>query len=333
MTKTKISTKDNASLNLPLVTVIVLNWNGKRFIDSFFNSIYKQDYPQECIEILFIDNNSTDDSVDYFLSKNYPNSRYIQTGANYGYAGGNNYGLREAKGDYIAVCNNDLVLEKKWLSNLVVAAKETKADVIVPKLVYANSKKINNAGSILQTESDWPNKERGMGKDMNDPNFNSRTEITAFCGASPLFKRSFLKDVGLFDKRFFLYWEDGDLSWRGQKAGKHYIYEPKAVAYHNTSGSTGGESSKTFIYYVSRNRVLVLLKNGRLNLALRAYLKVFRDHVIYKSWDLAKSLRRGIGRREAIANLKLGVKIVYGVLMLTPVCLLKRAHILKEETL
>lgn len=317
----------------PFISILVLNWNGKRFIDGFFESITRQTYPKNRIEILFIDNASIDDSVVYFNDLDFPNARLIQTGHNYGYAGGNNFGFREAKGDYVAVCNNDLELAPTWLEELVKAALETDADVVVPKLVFAETKTINNAGSNIVPASDWPNIERGMNKPVNDPEFNSRTEVTAFCGASPLFKRSFLRDVGFFDKRFFLYWEDGDLSWRGQELGKKYIYEPRAVAYHHTSGSTGGEYSPLFIHYVSRNRILILVKHARLKVVVKGFAKVGRDQVLYKLRDLFHAFRRRSGRKHAISALWRGVKIILDALRLTPIMLCKRWHVLKEETL
>jgi len=319
--------------DVPLVSIIVLNWNGKRFIDSFFDSVYTQTYPSQKIEILFVDNASSDDSVAYFDSKHYPRARLVQTGANYGYSGGNNYGFREAKGQYIVVCNNDLELDPHWLENLVECATETDADIVVPKLVYAGSNTINNAGSILIPDSDWPNKERGIDEPADLAEFNVRQEVTAFCGASPLFKRDFLEEVGLFDKRFFLYWEDGDLSWRGQKKGKKYVYEPTAIAYHNASGSTGGSTSPVFVYYVSRNRILILVKNAKLRYALKAFAKVGRDHVLYKIRDVFAAIKSGQGKKTALRNLWLGIKIIAGTVALTPVMLCKRWKLISEEHL
>lgn len=315
----------------PLISVLVLNWNGKRFIDPFFDSIAKQTYGTENIEVIFIDNNSSDDSVEYFLSKKIPYARYVQTGANRGYAGGNNYGFKKAKGKYIAVCNNDLVLTPTWLENLVASAEETNADITVPKVVYLNTDTINNAGSILKKDSDWPNLERGINESAKKKEFATRAEVTAICGASPLFNRTFLEKVGLFDKHFFLYWEDTDLSWRGQNFGATYIYEPTAVTYHDASGSTGGETSPVFNHYVSRNRVLVLIKNGSHKLALKAFAKVGRDHVLYKIRDLFNAAKSGQGRKPALKRLWNGTKIIGDIIRLTPLMLLKRWKIVQEE--
>lgn len=315
----------------PNVSIIVLNWNGKRFVDSFFNSLQKQDYPAEKIEVLFVDNASSDDSVNYFKQLNYPNSCVVQTGSNLGYSGGNNFGIKKATGAYVVVCNNDLELDPAWLAEMVETAERTGADVVVPKLIYADSNLINNAGSMLMPTTDWPNNERGMGEPASSKEFKNEAEITAFCGASPLFRRSFFHDVGLFDARFFLYWEDVDLSWRGQKARKKYIYQPKAVAYHDTSGTTGGSTSPVFIHYVSRNRLLVLVKHGSVRVIIRGFAKVGRDHIVYKLRDLWSATKRKQGRMDAIAALWMGVKIIMDALRLAPIMLLKRRGIMKEE--
>lgn len=317
----------------PFVSIVVLNWNGKKYIDDFFNFISKQSYGTNNIEVLFVDNDSTDDSVDYFLSKKIKYARYVQTGKNYGYSGGNNFGFREAVGDYVLVCNNDVNLAEDCLKKLVSCAEETSADIVVPKLIFAGTTKINNAGSVLLADSDWPNKERGVGKPESSKKYNKRTEVTSFCGACPLFRRSFLEDVGLFDKHFFLYWEDTDLAWRGQKQGKKYVYEPTAVAHHNTSSTTGGETSPIFQYYVSRNRILILTKNGKLRLAFKAFLKVTRDHIFYKICDLFFAVIHRHGRKDASKRLRLGFKIIFNSIKLTPLMLCKRWGWIKEEKL
>lgn len=315
----------------PLVSIVVLNWNGKKFIDLFFDSLKKTKYPKHLIEVLFVDNDSSDDSVEYFLSKNIHNARLIQTGGNYGYAKGNNFGIKEARGDYIAICNNDLEFDSMWLSELIKTALDTKADIVVPKLIFADSKKINNAGSNLVFNNTWANIERGVNVEPNNPKFNKETKITAFCGASPLIKRSLFETVGCFDKSFFLYWEDTDLSWRAYKKNKSIYYSPKSIVYHHTSSSTGGSESPTFIYYVSRNRVLILIKNGSLFYAFKSFLQVFRDHVLYKVKDLYHSMKTKNNRKIAVKNLKLGFKIIFGIIKLTPLMLLKRYNIIKEE--
>lgn len=318
----------------PSVTIIVLNWNGQELIDGFFDSVYAQDYPAEKIDILFVDNASSDNSVAYFQQKKYERAKLIQTGSNYGYSGGNNFGFREASGEFVAVCNNDLTLDPSLIRHLVDTALTTDADVVVPKLVAASGNHhITNAGSELHPNETWAIIERGIDASFTDREFNSQSEVTAFCGACPLFRRSFLESVGLFDKNFFLYWEDGDLSWRGQAQNKKYMYEPKAVAYHATSSSTGGSQSDTFTYYVSRNRVLILIKHAKIRVALKAFAQVSRDHVLYKLQDLQQAIVRGTDRRKSLHKLWLGIRILLGIIAWTPYMTLKRYGILREETL
>lgn len=316
----------------PTVSVVVLNWNGERYLDPFFESLAQQTYPAELIDVVFVDNASSDASVARFEALQIPRSQVVQTGANLGYSGGNNAGIRLATGDFVAVCNNDLILAETWLENLVGAATETSADVVVPKLIYQDSGLINNAGSVLVAGSTWPNFERGMGSDQNDPEFAVRCEVTSFCGASPLFRQDFLQRVGLFDPTFFLYWEDSDLAWRGQRAGSTYIYEPSAIALHAGSGSVVA-GSRTFNHYVSRNRILVLLKNGALPLAAACFAEVFLHHVVWKLRDVGSAVRRRSGRRESFVALWRGCLIIAATLRWAPVALLKRFRIISEESL
>ncbi len=317
----------------PLVSILVLNWNGSPLIEPFFESLDLQTFGMDRVETIFIDNASSDDSVEHFLATKRPYARLLQTGANLGYAGGNNRGFHEARGRYVIVCNNDLELAPEWLASLIRTVEVTGADVVVPKLVDVGSGRIGNAGSEVVSWSNWPIIERGVGADLGAPEFDVSTEVTAFCGASPLFRREFLEDVGLFDGHFFLYWEDGDLSWRGQSLGKRYVYEPAAVALHRTSSSTGGSESPTFVHYVNRNRLLILIKHARLHVMLSGFKGVLRDHVLLKVRDLTRAMRSGSGRRVAAGRLWMGFKIFGGVARLTPLMLLKRWGIAKEERL
>jgi len=320
--------------NNPLVSIVVLNWNGRRFIDPFMASFEKQTYPHSEIELLFVDNGSSDGSVSY-LEKNYaatPNLRVIKNGDNYGYAGGNNRGMRHAKGQYVLVCNNDLVLDKNLVSELVNVAREKNAAATVPKLMYLNKPGIiNNAGSRLAPDSDWPVYEDGA-NEKDTGQFDTTREITAFCGACVLFSREFLNKVGMFDRKFFLYFEDGDLSWRGQKAGYRFFYAPKAVALHAHTGSTT-EGSPIFNYYVGRNRLLILLKNAKFKVFLRGLAKTLRDHIMLRLKNLYRALRGRYSKRQAWHEFILSQKMLWATLLLSPYILLKRWRLIKEETL
>lgn len=318
----------------PTVTLIVLNWNGKKFVDPFVKSFLAQTYDQTKLDLLFVDNGSTDDSVEYLKQKygQAKNIEVIENGHNYGYSGGNNKGIHQASGDYVLVCNNDLELDKDLVKELVKVAYNEQVDVVVPKLMYLNKPGvINNAGSRLDTGSDWPIYE--IGKDEVDAGqYDESREISAFCGACVLFKRQFLQTVGLFDAKFFMYFEDGDLSWRGQKAGAKFYYAPKAIANHFHTG-TSKEGSPLFNYYVGRNRILILVKNGSFRVIATALAKTWRDHLLFRLKNGLTSLFGRYSKRMALKEFIASQKILWSIIFMLPYALLKRYGILAEDKL
>lgn len=327
--------KDSIKSSKPLVSVVVLNWNGKRFIDGFLKTLDQQNYPANRIELIFVDNNSSDDSVDYFrksVEKTDFEVKYVLNDSNLGYAGGNNTGMMVSTGDYILVCNNDLEFEKNLISNLVSCAEQKNADVCVPKLMYLNKPGvINNAGSKIVKNSDWPIIEIGA-NEKDAGQYDETREISAFCGACVLFKRQFLEQIGLFDAKFFMYFEDGDLSWRGQKKDCHYFYEPSAVVNHIHTGSST-EGSPLFNHYVGRNRLLILIKNGSLIAICKAWLKTLRDHCLLRIKRIVLALFGKYSKRLALTEFWLSQKIIWSALIMSPYALAKRFGVIKEAKL
>jgi len=318
----------------PFISVVLLNWNGKRFIDSFMEGFLKQNYPKDRMELLFVDNCSSDDSVDYFKNNYGKNKgvKIILNKKNLGYAGGNNEGLRKISGDYALVCNNDLVMEQDTIKELVLAAQKHNADVTSAKIMYLNRPGvINNAGSTLEKDSDWPIKEIGI-NEKDGPKYNADYEISAFCGAFILIKKSFLKTVGLFDDRFFLYFEDGDLSWRGQKKGKKYWLAASSVVRHYHTGSSE-EGSPTFNHFVGRNRLLILTKNAKYRVLAKAWMKTFKEHFVIRIVRVLLSIKGKYPKKQAVHELYLSAKMILAALLLTPYALGKRYGILKENTI
>ncbi|WP_436793008.1 glycosyltransferase [Actinospongicola halichondriae] len=128
---------------------------------------------------------------------------------------------------------------------------------------------VNNAGSLL-VEGGW-GADRGLGTRDSDV-FDESCEVFAWCGGAVLLRSTYLREVGLFDERFFLYYEDTDLSWRGRAQGWRYRYVPDSRIRHVHAASTV-EGSSMFVHFVERNRLLMLAKNAPLAFALRAYLR------------------------------------------------------------
>lgn len=317
---------------MPLVSILALNWNGKKFIDPLMKSVKELVHDNFDIEFLFIDNDSSDGSAEYYTEKYCDDMTYriVRNDKNYGYAKGNNLGMDAAKGEYIVVCNNDLILDKYSIQELLAAIESTGAALTVPKLMFLNKPGyINNAGSTLDPSNSWPVTEIGMNEKDNGQ-YDQMREVTAFCGACVMFTRDFLKTVGVYDDRFFMYFEDSDLSWRGQSMKNKYIYTPKAIAHHYHTG-TSIEGSKKFNYFVARNRVLILLKNAKWHVVGIGYKFAIRDHLYYRLKNTIKATLGRYPKRQALSELTLGIRTMCGILWNTPYALLKRWNVIKER--
>lgn len=180
---------------------------------------------------------------------------------------------------------------------------------------------INNAGSQLV--------EGGYGGDRGflQPDrgqFDEPAEVFAWCGGQALLRRRYLDEVGVFDERFFLYYEDTDLSWRGRSQGWHYLYRPEAVIRH-LHGASAGEGSAVFAHYVERNRLLVLTKNAPARLAASAAFRYLLSTASYARRDVVGPMLRG--RRPNTVLAKRRLKSYLAFLRLLPAMLVERRRL------
>jgi len=181
---------------------------------------------------------------------------------------------------------------------------------------------VNNAGSVLI--------EGGYGADRGflEPDrgqYDAPADVFAWCGGSVLLRPAYLADVGLFDERFFLYYEDTDLSWRGRSRGWRYRYVPGAVARHVHAASTGGEGTATFQHYVERNRLLMLVKNAPPRMAANAVWRYLLTTASYARRDLLGPVLRG--RRPNPTIVWRRAKSFLGFLQVLPGILVARRRI------
>lgn len=242
--------------------IIIVNWNGKRFLKDCLDSIYKQTYSN--FDIYFVDNGSKDDSID-FIKKNYLKVKIIKLDKNYGFAKGNNEGIKEAFKDkeikYIVCLNNDTITNKNWLKELIkTAEKEKQAGSVGSKILfYYEKNKINSLGVI-------PLKTGGAinyGKNELSSKYEKEEDIFGPCAGSALYKREALEKAGLFDEDYFCYLEDVDLAWRLKKAGYKSIMNPKSIVYHIHSG-TSSNNNNLRSYLIVRNGFYNLIKHGNI---------------------------------------------------------------------
>ena len=253
------------------VSIIVVNWNGKRFLQDCLSSLSSQTYINR--EIILVDNNSADSSLE-FVKIEFPEVKVVVLDENRGYAGGNLAALRVARGEFIALVNNDTRADQRWLENLIRPIIENPAvGICASKLIFSEKREIDSAGNGITTAAVGFN--RGLGKGV--ALFKTPELVFSACGAAALYRRRMLDQVGFLDKDFFLYDEDTDLSFRAQLAGWKCAYVPKAIVYH-VSNATVGRLSDAHVYYHTRNLEFVWLKNMPAGMMLRfAHHKIIQE--------------------------------------------------------
>jgi GT2 family glycosyltransferase len=244
------------------VSIIVVNWNGERFLKDCLGALCNQSYAN--CEVIVVDNGSADNSV-CFTKENFPEVKIVALRENTGFTGGNAAGLEIAQGNYIALVNNDARVEKAWLENLVQPIlRDRTVGICASKLIFEDTRTVNSAGDGLTTAAVGFN--RGLGGNPLD--FNLPELVFSACGAAVLYRRRMLDEIGFLDEDFFLYDEDTDLCFRAQLAGWKCIYVPTAVAYH-AANATSKRLSDLHVYYHTRNLEFVWIKNMPAGLMIR----------------------------------------------------------------
>lgn len=213
------------------VSVIIPNLNGKVHLAECLDALQAQTFTD--FEIIFVDNGSTDGSIE-FVAKHYPNIHRVAHATNTGFAGGVNSGIKVASGKYIALLNNDAIAHPSWLTELVKAMDV--ADIAGAKMLYySDHHEIDTTGDFI---SKWglayP---RGRNQTDSDK-YSGYPAIFSACGGACIIKRSVLDEVGLFDEDFFAYYEDTDMGFRARLAGYKVVLAPKAEVYHHVGATT-----------------------------------------------------------------------------------------------
>jgi GT2 family glycosyltransferase len=241
----------------PRVTVVIPNWNTRRFLGPCLNSLRQQIF--EDFETVLVDSASTDDSVD-FVAENFPEVKIITLGENRGFSGAVNAGIEASETEFVALLNNDTEQDPGWLAALVRAADaHQEAGFLASKLVdFHDRRLLDGAGDALR-RSGLPY--RIGHREVDRGQFDSPAYVFGACAAAALYRRRLFKEIGLFDEDFFAYCEDGDVSFRAQLAGHRCLYVPDALVYHIGSVSTGGKRSPTATRLGTQNGVNLLVKN------------------------------------------------------------------------
>jgi len=246
-------------MNEPKISLIIVNWNKKNDLLECLESVQKLNYSN--FNTIVVDNGSIDDSLE-MIKQNFSKVFLIKNKKNLGFAKGNNQGIELAlrKGaDYVFLLNNDAVIEKNCLRELVkVVESNKKYGVLGPKIYYFSvPNRIQSVGEIfIRSLGLTFHRER---KKFDKGQFNSITEVDFISGCAMLLKTEAIKKVGLFDELFFSYLEDLDLCYRLKKKGYKTIVVPTAKVWHKESLSTKGTTFKLF--FKTRNSIIFMRKN------------------------------------------------------------------------
>jgi len=236
----------------PLVSIVVLNYNAGVLLHNCVESLKKSSYQN--FEILVVDNISSDGSQTSCKEK-FPEIKLIQNEENLGYCGGNNTGIREAKGEFIVILNPDTIVDADWLKHLISAYKKFGDGLYQPKILSLNEDNIiQSTGNMFHVFG------FGYAKDKGNQNSDENQEIKkiGYASGTCLFTtRKVFDKVGLLDEFLFLYHDDLDLGWRAAQIGIRSFYVPKSKIFHVESYSLKWSAKK--FYWLERNRKYCLL--------------------------------------------------------------------------
>lgn len=244
--------------NYPLVSVVILNYNGYRFLGQLLNdclkSVLDTNYPN--FEIIFVDNGSTDDSVT-FVQKTYGNTiKLVKNKENLGFSEGFNSGIRVTKGKYIALLSNDMTVHPNWL-NPTVELMESDPQIGLTgfkRLVYGHTNLIDGIGGNLYI---CGRVNPIGGHEIDKGQYDTNTDKLDYIGGAMTLRRTTLQNVGLFNPEFKIFSEDTDLCYRIRKKGFKTVYIHDAIIWHKGQATLKGMDPKGLYmeYMHHKNRI------------------------------------------------------------------------------
>ncbi len=290
-----------------LISAIVVNYDGENLLEECLSSLRKQTHKN--LEIIVVDNASTDNSVELIKSK-FPEVKIIQTKTNEGFAAANNIGIEKSRGSYVAMLNNDAVAEKNWLKELVeMAEQDKKTGLVGSKILRTGSNEIDTMGLKL-IKSGYPLEIK-----------ENKGKLFGVDDCACLYRREMLEDIrqkeGIYDVDYFMYFEDADVSIRALLRGWKADIAEKAVVFHK--GSISANKRKNLKkYMVERNILWFIAKNFPRGILLRnlvwivplqfgvLLLNAFKGNfsVAKAKFDALKGLPKIIEKRKAIQQNK-----------------------------
>ena len=308
-------------MNKPLVSIIIINWNGMRWLKNCFSSLAKQVYKR--YEIIFVDNGSTDGSVGW-VKKTYPKTICVVNKENLGFADANNVGYRKVKGKYVLFLNNDTKVTKKFLS-ILVQALNTHRDVagVQSKLLLMDEPDRLDAIGAFFTDTGFLYHYGFHAKDS--VKLDTEIDLYTAKGACMMFRKDVLDRVAIkkkiFDPLYFAYFEETDLCHRVWLSGGKIRYIPSSVIYHKAGGTSTSMDNAFIQYHSFKNRI----QSYMTNLGSFTLFRVIFLHLLFTFGFAVVAFLRG--------KMKLGIAvcnaIVWNIVHMSGT-LKKRAYVQKR---
>ncbi len=267
------------------LSIITVNYNGLNDTCALIDSItFNED-----MEVIVVDNGSKKNEAN-ILQERFPNVKVIRSEKNLGFAGGNNLGIKVAKGKYLYLINNDTVF-KEFNPQVLIRRLESspKIGMVCPKIRFAwDDNPIQFAGYTPLSPITFRNRAIGYGEEDNGQ-YDTSHQTPYAHGAAMMLKREVIDKVGLMPECYFLYYEELDWSMMITRAGYEIWYEPASTIYHKESQSTG-QNSPLRAYYITRNRLLLVKRNFT---GIKKYLAYTYLQMIVATRDIIKYLIKG----------------------------------------
>jgi GT2 family glycosyltransferase len=277
------------------VSIIIVNYNGKVFLDKCLDSI-KKTTPFSNLEVLVIDNNSDDGSVD-LVKERFPEVKIIELKENVGFAAANNLAAIEAKGDLYVFLNNDTIVTNTWLSELVKSVTENEKEVAIAQslLLLGEDGEVDSSGDFIDKYG------RPYSSKLRNP--SDGREILSARAASMIARKDIFWKLGGFEEDFFASFEDVHLGWKAWIAGYRVILASNSIVFH-FAGQTVKNLKNTINFHSMKNQVCIILLNFEFPLSIKnlfLLLPLYRPTVKSKSMKYQKE-----GKKKPLPPDKLG---------------------------
>lgn len=267
------------------VTIIIPNYNGKRFMEPCLASLKEQTYQD--YDILVVDNASSDGSLEY-MAEHYPDIEVLPLNKNYGFSKAVNVGIRHAKTPYVILLNNDTTVDTHYIEEMLKAIEHSpRIFSVSSKMIQMYHPELIDSAGDMYTVLGWG---YCRGSNMSTSTHTSPKDIFSACAGAAIYRRSVFEQIGYFDENHFAYLEDIDVGYRAKIYGYKNMYCPTALVYHVGSGTSGSKYNSFKVKLSARNSIYLNYKNMPLFQYLLNFLPIIAGYSIKSLFFIKKGL-------------------------------------------